>query len=132
MAWSFSEDKPIFQQLADGITLDIVRGKYAPGERLESVRDLAVKAGVNPNTVQRALAFVESTGLIFTKRGDGRFVGTDSRVVEAVRKKYVRQKTDEFIGALKAVGLNGEEILSEVSGRISSETINEQGEEINE
>lgn len=131
MAWNFSDDKPIFQQLADGIIMDIVRGKYVPGERIESVRDLAVAAGVNPNTVQRALSYVEETGLIFTKRGDGRFVGDDRRIVEAVRKKYVLEKTDEFVRALHGVGLSGDEITSAVADRISAERINERGEEDN-
>lgn len=131
MAWNFSDDKPIFQQFADGIIMDIVRGKYVPGERIESVRDLAVAAGVNPNTVQRALSYVEETGLIFTKRGDGRFVGDDRRIIEAVRKKYVLEKTDEFVRALHGVGLSGDEITSAVADRISAERINERGEEDN-
>lgn len=131
MAWNFSDDKPIFQQLADGIIMNIVRGKYVPGERIESVRDLAVAAGVNPNTVQRALSYVEETGLIFTKRGDGRFVGDDRRIIEAVRKKYVLEKTDEFVRALHGVGLSSDEITSAVADRISAERINERGEEDN-
>ena len=131
MAWNFSGDKPRFQQLADSIIMDIIRGRYAPGDRIDSVRDLAVTAGVNPNTVQRALSYVEETGLIFTKRGDGRFVGDDRQIIETVRKKYVLEKTDEFVRALQGVGLNGDEIISAVADRISAERINERGEEDN-
>lgn len=54
MAWSFSTDRPIFQQIADIIVLKIISGEYPPGYRLNAVRDLALEAGVNPNTMQRA------------------------------------------------------------------------------
>ena len=56
MSWSFSNDKPIFQQLVDIITLKIISGEYPTGGKLDAVRELAVTAGVNPNTMQRALA----------------------------------------------------------------------------
>ena len=56
MSWSFSNDKPIFQQLEERIVLEIISGRYEPGSKLEPVRELAMTAGVNPNTMQRALA----------------------------------------------------------------------------
>lgn len=114
MSWSFSADKPIFQQLVDIITLDIVSGRYAPGERLAPVRELAVTAGVNPNTMQRALAQIEETGLIFTKRGEGRFVGTDLAAIAQARETYVRQSAEAFIASLQSLGLSPEEIVSAV------------------
>lgn len=125
MAWSFSDDKPIFQQLADIITLDIVSGKYAPGERLAAVRELAVTAGVNPNTVQRALSAVEDSGLIYTKRGEGRFVGEDKSVISEMKQCFVKQKTESFIESLESLGLSGDEIKTAVAEQLADKAKNE-------
>lgn len=114
MSWSFSNDKPIFQQLKDIIILEIISGRYKPGDRLEAVRDLAVTAGVNPNTMQRALAEIESTGIIYTKRGDGRYVTENTEIISEIRKTYVTGKTRDFIKRLKTLGLNEKEIIHAV------------------
>ena len=56
MRWFFSNDAPIYTQLIEQIQVGIVTGVFPKGERLPSVRDLATEAGVNPNTMQRAMA----------------------------------------------------------------------------
>ena len=81
MEWQFRNDSPIYTQLTQRLTQAIVAGEFRPGERLPSVRELAVEAGVNPNTVQRALADLERDGLVFSQRTAGRFVtGEVSRI----------------------------------------------------
>ena len=77
MEWQFRNDSPIYTQLTQRLTQAIVAGEFRPGERLPSVRELAVEAGVNPNTVQRALADLERDGLVFSQRTAGRFVTGD-------------------------------------------------------
>ena len=72
MDWNFRNDQPIYSQLTQRLTEAIVSGIYAPGEKLPSVRELAVEAGVNPNTVQRALSELERDGLVFSQRTAGR------------------------------------------------------------
>lgn len=114
MSWSFSNDKPIFQQLVDIIILKIISGSYPPGSRLDAVRELAVTAGVNPNTMQRALAEVENTGIIYTKRGDGRYVTEDTEKIDTLKKDYVSRKAEAFIESVDTLGLNEEEILQTV------------------
>ena len=114
MAWTFSSDKPIFQQLVDIISTDIVSGKYKPGEKLQPVRELAVTAGVNPNTMQRALAAIEEAGLIYTKRGDGRYVSEETSVVDRALSEYVGKSVKDFVVALKGLGLDGAKILDAV------------------
>ena len=121
MAWTFSGDKPIFTQLVERITLDIVTGRFAPGDRLPTVRELALTAGVNPNTVQHALADAEQTGLIVTKRGDGRFVTTDESAIAAVRERYVNSLTDGFISSLRSFGLSNSEMRSIVDSKLEDE-----------
>lgn len=118
MSWSFTNDKPIFQQLVDIITLKIVSGEYPAGSKLDAVRELAVTAGVNPNTMQRALAEIESTGLIFTKRGDGRYVTEDRDKITAVKNAYASGKVRLFIESVKALGLDDEEIIKAVNNEL--------------
>jgi GntR family transcriptional regulator len=71
---------PIFRQIADGLRASIARGTYAPGELIPSVRTLAEELGVNPNTVQKAVADVERDGLIESERGRGMVVRAGTRV----------------------------------------------------
>ena len=74
MEWKFRSDLPIYSQLVEQIKLAIVSGVFAPGMRLSSVRDMAAEAGVNPNTLQRALQELERQGLVYSQRTTGRFV----------------------------------------------------------
>lgn len=119
MPWEFSNAKPIFQQLTDMITADIIRGKYKPGDKLEPVRDLAITAGVNPNTMQRALSEIENSGLIYTKRGDGRYVSEEKEIMDAVVQTYVQKSVTDFISALIALGLTKEQILASVQAQLA-------------
>ena len=64
MEWKFRSDLPIYTQLVEQIKLGIVSGSLLPGERLMSVRDMATEAGVNPNTMQRALQELERDGMV--------------------------------------------------------------------
>ena len=121
MAWSFSGDKPIFMQLVDKITLDILTGKYSSGDRLPTVRDLSLEAGVNPNTVQRALSEAETTGLIEVRRGDGRYVTTDQSAIQSAREKMVKELTDKYVCSLKSFGLSDSEMETIFKNSISKE-----------
>lgn len=118
MPWSFSNDKPIFQQLKDIIVLKIIKGEYPPGAKLEGVRELAVNAGVNPNTMQRALSDVEETGIIYTMRGDGRYVTDDKEKINEVRSAYVAEKIDGFLNSVGELGLDKKEILDAIQFEI--------------
>ena len=118
MSWSFSNDKPIFQQLKDIIVLKIIKGEYPPGAKLEGVRELAVNAGVNPNTMQRALSDVEETGIIYTMRVDGRYVTDDKEKINEVRSAYVAEKIDGFLNSVGELGLDKKEILDAIQFEI--------------
>ena len=118
MSWSFSNDKPIFQQLKDIIVLKIIKGEYPPGTKLEGVRELVVNAGVNPNTMQRALSDVEETGIIYTMRGDGRYVTDDKERINEIRSAYVAEKIDGFLNSVGELGLDKKEILDAIQFEI--------------
>ena len=111
MAWEFSSGSPIWQQISERITLDAVTGHYAPGERIPSVRELAAEAGVNPNTMQRALAELESSGILVTNRTAGRTVTEDLAVLSTAREALACRYAREFISSTGALGLSLEDAI---------------------
>lgn len=70
----FSGTKPIYLQISDHIKLMIEKKKWLPGERIPSIRELAVQIEVNPNTVSKTYSELQTEGIIFNKRGLGYFV----------------------------------------------------------
>ncbi len=110
IAWKLSGERPIYLQLAEQIRLRIISGKYAPGDRLPSVRDLAAEASVNPNTMQRALVELEECGLVITQGTLGRIVTEDKNVILAEREKIARSYAAELALKMSELGLTEEEI----------------------
>lgn len=111
MEWTFRSDQPIYTQLVRHLTQAILSGTFAPGERLPSVRELAGQAGVNPNTMQRALAELEQGGLIFTQRTSGRFVTDDAAVIDGARRRLARQQVRAFLDTMAHLGYQKEQVL---------------------
>ena len=112
MEWKFRSDLPIYSQLVEQIKLGIVSGKLLPGERLMSVRDMATEAGVNPNTMQRALQELERDGMFYSQRTAGRFVTENMQVIERAKKKFAEEQIRSFLEAMKKLGYQWEEILA--------------------
>ena len=112
MEWKFRSDLPIYSQLVEQIKLGIVSGNLLPGERLMSVRDMATEAGVNPNTMQRALQELERDGMVYSQRTAGRFVTENMQVIERAKKKFAEEQIRSFLEAMKKLGYQWEEMLS--------------------
>ncbi len=112
MDWKFRSDLPIYSQLVEQIKLAIVSGNLLPGERLMSVRDMATEAGVNPNTMQRALQELERDGMVYSQRTAGRFVTENMQVIEREKKKFAEEQIRSFLEAMKKLGYQWEEILA--------------------
>ncbi|MBO4927483.1 MAG: GntR family transcriptional regulator [Clostridiales bacterium] len=112
MPWEFKENRPIFQQIYDKIVLSIINGTYPMGSKLPSVRELAEQAGVNPNTMQRAMSNLESEGLALTNRTSGRIVTTDEKRIEEVKHRYARQAAEEFMQEMEMLGISKEKAVS--------------------
>ena len=111
MEWKFRSDLPIYSQLVEQIKLAIVSGRLLPGERLQSVRDMAAEAGVNPNTMQRALQELERDGMVYAQRTAGRFVTENMRVIERAKKRFAEEQIQGFLAAMKRLGYRREEIF---------------------
>ncbi|MDD7266708.1 MAG: GntR family transcriptional regulator [Lachnospiraceae bacterium] len=115
MAWNLDSDRPIYAQIIEHIRMDIISGKYKPGDRLPAVRELALVAAVNPNTMQKALADLEDLGLVFTRRTSGRFVTTDTEVIKKNRELVVRNSLETLIESLRRLGYTKEELIELVT-----------------
>lgn len=110
MDWNFENDRPIYIQLVEKLKLAIVAGEYPAGERLPSVRDLAMEIKANPNTVQRALVDLEQTGLIYTQRTNGKFVTEDQKLVQKIREELAKEAFNKFQENMKQLGFGEEEM----------------------
>lgn len=102
--WVFNDSIPIYIQIVERFKLLIASGKIGPGERLPSVRELASESGVNPNTMQRALAELEREGLIYSVRTSGRFVTDNRELVYSIRENAAKEKIDELFRTLLDLG----------------------------
>ena len=105
MRINFDESKPIYLQIADAIKKAIVRGEYGMGDKVPSVRELAIELKVNPNTVQHAYQELLREGVIFTKRGQGNFVTEDPEKLRELREGMLNQLVDKFVDDLKGIGI---------------------------
>ena len=110
MEWKITDDRPIWMQLSEQLSAQIAAGTYGPGERLPSVREVAAQAGVNPNTMQRAMADLESQGLITTNRTAGRCVTQDMDRIKQVRNSQAREQAIRFLEQMGSLGYTREEI----------------------
>lgn len=115
MAWQFTSNRPIYVQIVEEIELRILNGTYEKGMRLPSVRDLAMLAAVNPNTMQRALAELEEMGLVTTQRNTGRTVTTDESAVSRARDSKADLLAETFMMQMKALGLSRKEVLERLA-----------------
>ena len=104
MEWKFSDDLPIYQQIMDGIKHRIATGDWAPGQKLPSVRELAVEAGVNPNTMQKALAQLEQEGLLYARRTAGRFVAEQEEITRELQEDMVQRYVEDFLENMRSLG----------------------------
>ena len=109
MGERFDTSRPIYAQIVERLKAKILAGVYPPGGHLDSVRDLAAAAGVNPNTMQRALAELERTGLVYTQRTAGRFVTEDAAVVDIAKQELAHQQIGAFLHRMERMGYDREQ-----------------------
>ena len=121
MAWALNNDRPIYLQLMERIQTDIVSGKYKPGEKLPSVRELALDAAVNPNTMQKALSELERIGLVYSQRTSGRFITEDEQMLKDMKKEQASRHIAEFFEKMRSLGFRDEETLSLIEEAVKEE-----------
>ena len=107
MPWNFTSDAPIYIQVAQIVKLRILRGEYLPGARIPSVRELAQDAGINPNTMQKALELLKAEGLLITQRSTGRTVTECQELIQLTRRALAKG----YIMHIYSLGFSAEEIV---------------------
>ena len=121
MPWNLDSSRPIYLQIIERVQMDIITGRYQPGDKLPSGRDLAQEAAVNPNTMQKALSELERSGLIYSQRTSGRFITEDKELIHQMKKELAAAEVSAFVAHMKQLGITPEEIR-----QLLAETIEEE------
>ena len=120
MEYVFDNERPIYIQLVELIRIDIISGKYPKGQKLPSVRELALMMKVNPNTMQKALVELEDEKLIYTERTNGKYVTEDEILIEKIKKQLAQEKVNNYLNSMKNIGISYElaiKYLQELGGQ---------------
>ena len=120
MEINFDNERPIYVQLVEIIRIQIVSGKLKKGEKIPSVRDLALQMKVNPNTMQKALVELENQKLIYTERTNGKYVTEDVKLIEKVKNELAKEKVKTYVNSMNSIGISFEKAvkyLQELGGK---------------
>lgn len=125
MSWKFNDSAPIYLQIMDEIKLRIAKGILKPGDKVPAVRELAVTAGVNPNTMQKALSELEREGVLYSNRTAGRFVAENSEGADDMKMTIVEKYISECLKGLRELGYEDNQILDMIQDKIKEGKMNE-------
>lgn len=106
MKWIFDGDSPIYLQIMEQLKAQIASGALPPGDKIPPVRELALEAGVNPNTMQKALSELEREGILYSKRTAGRFVADNPGKMMSMQQEMVQAQLDSFVSSMDRLGYN--------------------------
>lgn len=112
MGWDFEASKPIYMQIAEQVYRQIVRGDIKPGDKLPSVREMAIQSGVNPNTIQRTYSEMERVGVVETRRGQGTFVIEQNDIVTQLKQQMQWEMITSFVSSMQELGLSKQEMIA--------------------
>ncbi|WP_379136507.1 GntR family transcriptional regulator [Paenibacillus sp. sgz500958] len=118
MTIEFDNNSPIYIQIMNYIKGEIVRGKLKPGDKILSVRELAVELQINPNTVQRTFQELEREEVVETRRGMGRYVTSEEDKIMMIKQEMAQEVLERFIRGMRELGFDGDDIVSIVSDSI--------------
>lgn len=114
MSWDLNNNCPIYMQVLDIIRLKIITGEYKPGDKLPSIRDLAVESSVNPNTIQKAIFILEQSGLIIPQRTVGKFITEDTNMINKAKNEIANKTIIEFIKKFEVLGITKDELIEKI------------------
>lgn len=121
---NFNDNKPIYLQIADSLMDSIVRGDLPDESRLPSVRDYAIEAGVNPNTVMRTFIWLQQQELIYMKRGIGYFVASNAadRILQMRKEYFFDHEANYFFDRLSSFGISPEQLMNAYTDFLANST----------
>ncbi len=111
MNWMLDKSRPISPQICELICVAVANGEFAAGEKLLSVREVALQAGVNPNTVQKSFEELERRCVIYSVRCSGWYVSENTEGAKAEVKALRKKKTAEYYGAMLQLGCSAKDIM---------------------
>ena len=111
MNWQITDGRPVWLQLKEQLAMGILTGIYPQGSRLPSVRELAMDAGVNPNTMQRALAELERDGLAHSMGTTGRVVTENREIINQLRIQSAKAVVERYLDSMKQLGYSPAEAV---------------------
>ena len=121
MKFQFDTNSPIYLQIVESFKSSILSGELAPNSKVLPVRDLALEAGVNPNTMQKALAELERLELVRTERTSGRFITDNNEQIEKMRKESADAEIKSFIQRMEKLGYDKNSLLSVIEEALKQE-----------
>ncbi|MES5394559.1 GntR family transcriptional regulator [Bacillus amyloliquefaciens] len=111
MEHEFQSSKPIYLQIADRVYYRLIRSELSPGDKLPSVREMALQMKVNPNTIQRTYSEMERLGIVETKRGQGTFIAERPDLKAELKDRLTKDVFKRFIQEMAELGLSAQEML---------------------
>lgn len=114
----YRDSRPIYEQVVEKFKLLILKGVLAQDEKMPSVRNLAMELSINPNTIQRAYATLESQGYIYTVKGKGNFVSDKASLIKDYQKE-ISSQLNEICKQAASAGMSREEFITLVNESVS-------------
>lgn len=108
---NFNNNIPIYVQLIEQLKTYIISGQIKPGEKLPSVRDLALKTKVNPNTMQKALVELEEIDLIYTERTNGKYVTENENTIKKLKQEYAKNISALYFKSMEKIGYSKKDTI---------------------
>jgi len=124
MAKDFEASKPIYIQIIEKINQRIIRGEIKPGDKLPSVREMAIQSGVNPNTIQRSYTEMERMGVVETKRGQGTFVVEQEGIVNKLKQSMQTEVIEQFVKSMEELGFSNQQMLNGLKNYLEEGDLN--------
>ena len=116
MDFTFDNNIPIYIQLLEYLKIYLISGVFKSGDKLPSVREFATTFKVNPNTMQKALAELESMKLIYTERTNGKYVTKDVKLIEKLKDEYAVTLAKSYVNGMKKIGLGKADSIRYLEG----------------
>lgn len=107
----FQANIPIYLQVVEKMKTQILNETLKAGDKLPSVRELALQEGINPNTIQRAYLELEREGFIRTERAVGKYVADNKELIERYKQSQINEIIHHFLQQMKDLGMNKEDII---------------------
>lgn len=120
-SYEFDKNVPIYLQIIEEIKGDIFSGKLKENDKVASVRELALRFGVNPNTIQKALTELEREGLLRSERAIGRFVSKNQSIILQAQQKKREDIVQKYVESMQAMGCQADEIIKMVEEYLATE-----------